>query len=577
MQMDDVHIQEHQEQDIQGNAEFAVVPQVIDSSESDDDGARSPCLPIYDADTGMATQTDELSWDDIAVDEGELNQSLPPEEIIERGMKWYDERKNTPLFPGCKLTVLQVAYSLLSLKLRFHVTDVAMDQLCALLAYALCPNGNCMPHNMYAIRKLCQVESSSGITYHCCEDDHYVWDFLPRCEWSKHYRDICPIPNCGKRRFHEQKGPNGSSFTPAKVIYYFGLKRCIEYLHSLPWWNEAREKVDRDVNTTQCNTIFGSRKSKELYRHFGETLLDIRVGLYELGVDWFSFFADKRQRITTGVIGMKGLDLPDTDKEKRAGHVTLMVMPGPNQPKSVQAYMALIVKDFQHLMATGGAIVQKAMLNIGAMGVDVVCSKAVRHLPILASVVGDNPARQKVAEFRGHGAIRACPYCWMSGKHNGAKTVYLGYSTDEMINPSDVPTRHLQAPLRVRVGDRRAQKSCDEMVRAGTMVRDGHWDPNLAGCNGLSSVAELSYVNYKDVWRLGFVHIILLGLIQNFIDRILPRKVQDLPAYAVQQADRGIVKQCCAQFSMPIGQQKPLCIVTQRGNFDMSMWWLHTK
>ena len=495
-----------------------------------------------------------------------------------RGFQWYREHQAEPLFQGCRLTVLQVAFAFLSLKLRFHITEVALDALCALLAQTLLPEANYMPHNMYMVRRLCNVESPEAITYHCCEDDHYIWPYLPVKEYAAHRNDTCPIAECGKPRFKVRKSPTGPRFTPLKIVYYFGLKRCINYLHSLPWWNQAREEVDRNVNTASCTSFFGSRLSKEMNIACQGRLADLRIGLYEIGTDWFSFFADKRQSITTGLMAIRAIDLPDDKKQKREGHVPLMVMTGGEQPKSMDAYVDMVVKDFEHWWFAHGLQVQKACIS-KAQGVIVIQQKPVLHLPLLVSWVGDNPARQKVAQFRGHAAMRACPYCWMTGisKHN--KMVFLGYSKDIIIDPSFIPpTRPLTLPLGMRVGDEWAQKTCQEMVLSGNKVCDSIWEPNVGGCNGISAVIRLPYVNYRDVWTLGIAHILLLGLVPDFMRQIFVKKRQgQLPSFAVEYDQRQVIKQRCAALCMPTGCQATLSIVDNRGIFNMSDWWLHTK
>ena len=331
------------------------------------------------------------------------------------------------------------------------------------------------------------------------------------------------------------------------------------------------------MDTPYCKTFFGSRRSKELRNQLGDDLHSTQVGLYQLGVDWFSFFEGKRQRLTTGMVGIKAIDLPDTHREHREGHLILMLMPGPDMVKSVRAYIALIVKDFQHCLDVGGIHTQRTSWHANEIGVEALRNDEVTHLPILVSVVADNPARQKVAELRGHAAERACGYCWMRGSCFEGKTVFLGYTAHEVIEPSDIPTRHLRMALRVKVGDRRALKSKEEMVQAGRMVQDGLWSEDMAGCNGLSPIASLPYINYKEVWGLGIAHILLLGLVPNFVDRILPKKVQGLPSYAIQVQGRETIKQRSAALRMPIGRQKPLCLVSKRGCFEISHWWLHTK
>lgn len=168
----------------------------------------------------------------------------------------------------------------------------------------------------------------------------------------------------------------------------------------------------------------------------------------------------------------------------------------------------------------------------------------------------------------------------MIGEHPGDRTVFLGYSEPSEIPVDWVPTRQLSASLRVRVGDPAAEKNSKEMVVAGEKVRDGEWEPNLGGCNGLSAVASLPYIDYKNIWVIGVAHIILLGLVPDFMKAILPHRIgrrTDLPAYVLSQERRKVIKDRFAAIHMPSGRPRPLCIIDERGSFDMSHWWMHVK
>lgn len=509
-------------------------------------------------------------------------------EVKPRTAMWYEMHKNDSLFPGCKISVMQVAFVILSLKSTAHITDKAVTALCRLLAFVILPEGNFMPHNLYMIRKICGVAPVSALTHHCCPKDHYIWPHLPKEDWLGHRNDVCPIQGCSEKRFKKPSGYDSQKVicTPSKVIYYFGLQRCISHLLSLPEWNRARASVCRDVNTTRCESIFGTELSRNMERALNVCLEDDSFGMYEVGTDWCGFFEGKSKTKTTGAFFVRAIDLTDMAKQKRSFHVPLMVVPGPREPDTVAPHVQMVVKDFmKHQPGTQGIQAKKMELH-GERGVSSVRQKETTHWPVLASWVADNPARQKVAEMRGHAALRACGYCWMLGEHPGNKTVFPGYSRPVNIRPDTVPPSvwaRLRAAsgssIRVHVGDERVEKTTGEMLEAGRQVSAGNWEPNYGGCNGLSPVADLLYVDYKNVWVIGVAHIILLGLLPDFMNAIFPKIARggQIPAHGVSYENRKIVRDRHAAIHMPSGRSKPLCIVDKRGSFTMSDWWIHVK
>ena len=280
-------------------------------------------------------------------------------------------------------------------------------------------------------------------------------------------------------------------------------------------------------------------------------------------------------------------------RQMRIFHLPLMVIPGPREPDTIIPHVEMVVKDFMNSQPGTAGIQTKRMDMHGHQGVARVEQKYTTHWPVLASWVADNPARQKVARMRGHAALRACGYCWIDGVHPQNKTVFLGYSSAVEIRQETVPlsawSRMLQGQPRmcgasvssvlVHVGDEVGQKTTAEMLEAGREVAAGNWDSTYGGCNGLSPVAELSYIDYKNIWVIGVAHIILLGLVPDFMNAVFPKisRGSNIASHVVSQKNRILIKKRHAAIHMPSGRPKPMCIVEKRSNFDMSHWWTHIK
>ena len=85
----------------------------------------------------------------------------------------------------------------------------------------------------------------------------------------------------------------------------------------------------------------------------------------------------------------------------------------------------------------------------------------------------------------------------------------------------------------------------------------------------MSPVCRLVYINYKNVWALGIAHILLLGLIPDFLKAIF-MKGRDVPNYVVSQEQRDIIRKREALIHMPTRMPRALSIVDERGHFEMS-------
>lgn len=579
------------------NVEGVNVPENADSDTSDWEGTEESS-----DDESAEEDPDFMAEEVVAFEDAEMASQFEPqgnfqgfdvpEEDVDSGQRgssasapkprtaeWYQSRRDEPLYPGCPLTMIRVAFLLLSMKVTLHMQDNAINALCKLLAFAILPEGNCMPHTLYQLKQVCEVDPSTAVAYHCCPNDHFIWGYLPRAQWLQHTQDVCP--ECGEPRLvkKEGHGPESTKYTPAKVVYYFGLERCIKHLHSLAMWNKGRSEVCRDVNIETCQTFFGTPYAKALNKALLGMLNDIRIGIYELGTDWFSFFADKRKKRTTGVFFLRALDIANRLKDKRFLHIPLIIIPGPREPKFVQPYVNMIIQDFMQWQPRISQGIDVTKVEFDANGSTRSCQPS-KHWPVLASWIADGPARQKVAEMRGHAAYQACAYCWIPGCRENNRMVFpYGYRAEVEIPPQNIPTRNLKESVRVMVGSIVAKKSCKEMVVAGQKVQAQEWDKDLGGCNGLSAVAQLPYVNYKDVWLLGTAHIILLGLVPDFIEAILPASLRGLnrPMYAISPAHKRQILIRQSEVHMPSGRPRALCIVRERGSFDMSHWWLFVK
>lgn len=174
------------------------------------------------------------------------------------------------------------------------------------------------------------------------------------------------------------------------------------------------------------------------------------------------------------------------------------------------------------------------MLQVNQVSADVHGNRTIQqiqHKPYMVGFHADAPARQKAAAWLAVSAYLACGWCIFRALRllsaSGNQHVYpTGYQTG-VPQPA---RRGNPSGTAMLVGDSRLQLTdAEQMARAlrvsaksGTARKQAASDE---GCSGLSIIPQLlPYVSYKNVWVAPVIHMLLYGVVADFLRHILHTK-----------------------------------------------------
>jgi hypothetical protein len=130
----------------------------------------------------------------------------------------------------------------------------------------------------------------------------------------------------------------------------------------------------------------------------------------------------------TGVFGVRCRDVSERDQGKSWNSVIVLLVPGPSAPKNMAPYMERTVQAAKRLWEVGMWVTQQG--------------RQFWHRVLIASCLADTPARLKLGNFAGVGAIHgACSWCRWEGIYvphahgkGGGVTRYKGYSQGQVMS-----------------------------------------------------------------------------------------------------------------------------------------------
>ncbi|GMH36966.1 hypothetical protein BSKO_04839 [Bryopsis sp. KO-2023] len=170
--------------------------------------------------------------------------------------------------------------------------------------------------------------------------------------------------------------------------------------------------------------------------------------------------------------GVKSLlhDMCKEESMKTSFHYPLLIISGPKEPKTLQAILGLIVRDFKALMPGNGFLhTDSWTFHEGSPA-----RERVEHSAIISSVAGDSPWMAKVMNDLGLTARNACPDCFgptQSVQGTSTKTQrYLGYKSPVLLSDGDVEL--------MRMVGRRGKVGVEYVIR----VRGGFNGVDLHSC-----------------------------------------------------------------------------------------------
>jgi hypothetical protein len=256
------------------------------------------------------------------------------------------------------------------------------------------------------------------------------------------------------------------------------------------------------------------------------------------GFDFVNMFDTKQY--STGLFLLRCDDLPGEVITQKRFCIPFMVIPGPNQPKSLDIYVELIADDFVSLQPRPHGSLDHQ--EYGLLVRDKDGQAEVRHYAVANGLHADTPARGKFGNFMGgSAAYLACNWCWGTGAREEPfknRTLFFGYSK------AREASRGWMLGSAFRLGhddEARAVTEDDHRLRAAVAAGDEEWDPegylqardrmsadgvkvddreDLAkhlGAWGWSIMHNrLSYLHYANFFLVPLYHTLFLGVVKDF-------------------------------------------------------------
>jgi hypothetical protein len=131
-------------------------------------------------------------------------------------------------------------------------------------------------------------------------------------------------------------------------FYYFGVEKAIANLFTLPEFVAARGKGRKPDDPS---SIYGSPAFTTLNERTAGLVAHDNTSLYGLGCDWVKIFNFKDYSI--GIVGLRCEDMEAAYMGKQEFHMPVMIISGPDLPRSVDGYFEVIGLELEKTMEGG--------------------------------------------------------------------------------------------------------------------------------------------------------------------------------------------------------------------------------
>lgn len=199
--------------------------------------------------------------------------------------KFYLERLQEPLFPGARLTLIQMCYALAKAKYDHHLSDTYMDNMLSFLSKRAFPTNNLLPPSLYLLNKCIALPDPTAYEQHVCVNDCCKFPKLSKQQYHQHAADTCPV--CDEPRFRREQTWQGEVLKPRKVFWDFGLGNIIRDLYfTSPEFCERRGKARKQF----ILDFYMSPEAHRLDRATGGAVFHPDNSVYQLGFDFVEVF-----------------------------------------------------------------------------------------------------------------------------------------------------------------------------------------------------------------------------------------------------------------------------------------------
>ena len=375
-------------------------------------------------------------------------------------------------------------------------------------------------------------------------------------------------------------GPIGTTTTfSSQVCYYLGLEwkiknlfsmedfrkaflREIKYHNSGSWWNSWHA---RWING-QTGGAANEHNDIPLLEGLGEAFQP-ENSVYSLHFDWISIKTGKKKQHSIGAIMLRcdGVDESQINSDKWA--MPLMIIPGPKEPLSMNIHWQIIGDEFARLERNG--------LNVHYKEDGVL--KGFLHKPFLCRFFCDAKAREKLLKCRGAAAKKPCPFCSFESSGNSKifgyhkEVEYDEFNLNTMLYYSGTGEVPPVGKVKVQMGSEDAEriKYGIEDLRDRTEICEAANNSDMSllrkkqihrvtGLNGKCDILwreDLKAIHPIHCVYLPLYHLLILGIVDDFLKYIFKTKLDEWEAGDVMQPNRegvlelqkapsGIIRNC---------------------------------
>jgi hypothetical protein len=343
--------------------------------------------------------------------------------------------------------------------------------------------------------------------------------------------EVCS--RCGEPRY-DYKGRPRQTFE-----YLPFLPRLQAYFNNPEIFQKLLYRRDYVQKPGALNDIFDSSlykllcaqrlivNGKDTGKNFFSGDYDIATSLLTDGVQIFK--QASQDNSSCWPLMLQNLNLPPTERAQLRNLIPLGVIPGPNQPRDFNSFLAPFVDE----------------CAVSAMGVETYNSLTgamflLRHHPLI--VCGDMQAIKHVEEIKGTGAVVPCRGCEMTGTYHALRRTYYY----PLAQPSDLPGSNpdsveawdpLNLPLRT---ESRMIRQLERMENAPTQAAYDDLGKRY-GIAGRSILDEIPSIQRPTSYPHEFMHLFLINhgpeLVALWTNKYKGISDEGMGNYFISQAD----------------------------------------
>lgn len=344
------------------------------------------------------------------------------EEPNDEAKKFFELLKaaEDPLYEGSKMSRLEMASRIITLKCEYNLPHRCVDGFASLLNEAI-PEGNQMGRTLYDTKKILKGLELPHDKIHTCPKGCMLF-------WKGDaHVEKCHV--CGSERY---KKTSKGKLIPAKSLFYFPITPRLQRLYAT---KNISEEMTWHVKNPRVHGCLAHPCDSESWKHFDRTFPDfasearnVRLGLC---TDGFAPYGKFGGQYSCWPVILTPYNLPPSMCMKKPFMFLSLLIPGPKNPKgNLDVYMQPLIEELKQLWGKG------------VLTYDISRKQNFKLRAALLWTISDFPAYGMLSGWSTAGK-KACPYCMNKSKafwlEHGGKVTW--FDCHRQFLPTDHPFR----------------------------------------------------------------------------------------------------------------------------------------